>query len=58
VAAAEVAVLLECSDELVYSAVRKGELPNVGLGRSVRIPRAYIDQLLSLRIETAPEAPE
>ena len=44
--AEEVAVLLGCSPATVRRSARRGDLPDVGLGRTVRIPRSYIDALL------------
>lgn len=44
----EAAKRLGCSPRLVYSAVRRGELPVIRLGRRVLIPQAGLDRLLDV----------
>ena len=41
--AAEVAEALGCSPWSVYQAVKRGEIPNVGVGKNVRIPRSWLN---------------
>jgi excisionase family DNA binding protein len=36
---AEVAAKLECSEDAIYQACRRGEFPHVKIGRLTRIPR-------------------
>lgn len=44
---AEVATALNVSRDAVYDAVRREEIPNVGVGRTVRIPRVWLDERLA-----------
>jgi excisionase family DNA binding protein len=42
----EVAEALGVGKNLVYAAIRAGRIPNVGLGRTVRIPTSWLVALL------------
>ncbi len=42
----EAAVLLRIGRSAAYAAVRRGELPSVRLGRSIRVPRHSLEALL------------
>lgn len=39
---AQVAPLLGVSESTIYERVRRGEVPNVALGRAVAIPRVWL----------------
>ena len=43
----EVARILRISRGATYEAIRRGEIPALRFGRSLRIPRAALDRLLS-----------
>lgn len=43
----EVAALLGVSKAAVYRGVASGEIPSIRLGRSVRIPRWWVDERTS-----------
>ena len=44
--AIQVAEALGVGKNLVYAAIRAGRIPNVGLGRTVRIPTSWLVALL------------
>ena len=44
--AIQVAEALGVGKNLVYQAIRAGRIPNVGLGRTVRIPTSWLVTLL------------
>jgi len=44
--AIQVAEALGVGKNLVYQAIRAGRIPNVGLGRTVRIPTSWLVALL------------
>jgi len=43
----EVAALLGVGKNQVYSAVKDGRIPNVGLSRTIRIPTAWVRSILT-----------
>lgn len=51
VSVVDAAALLGISRNSAYEAIRRGEIPALRFGRSIRVPRAALDRLLS-----APEA--
>lgn len=40
---AEVAALLALSPNSVYRLIERGEIPSVRIGRSVRVPRTWVE---------------
>lgn len=44
----EVAALLRISRSSAYGAVRSGQIPSLRFGRSIRVPRAALERLLSI----------
>lgn len=46
-AVSEIAQALGMSESAIYDRVRRGEIPNVGVGRSVRVPRRWLDAHLA-----------
>ena len=52
----------ECADVLrigrsaAYQAVKTGEIPSIKVGRSIRVPRHRLEQLLGLQNESSPAA--
>jgi excisionase family DNA binding protein len=49
----EAARLLGIGQTLAWDMARRGTLPTVRLGRSVRVPRAYIDATISEALQAA-----
>lgn len=47
VSVSEAAALLGISRNSAYEAVRRGEIPALRFGRSIRVPMAALDRLLS-----------
>lgn len=45
---AEVAVLLGISRSEVYRLIERGDIPAVRFGRSVRVPRGWVEQQASV----------
>ena len=43
----EVAAALRIGRRQAYSAVQRGEIPAIRIGRSLRVPRAWLDRTLS-----------
>lgn len=48
----EVAALLKLDHKRVYKLIKKGALPGVKIGRSVRIPEESLRRRLGLPVET------
>lgn len=51
---AEVAALLALSRSEVYRMIERGEIPSVRIGRSVRVPRRWVEELGGLRRNSGP----
>jgi excisionase family DNA binding protein len=45
----EAAALLQIGRSAAYEAVRRGDLPSIRLGRSLRVPRHQLEALLGLQ---------
>ena len=43
----EVAEALRIGRRQAYSAVQRGEIPSIRIGRSLRVPRAWLDRTLA-----------
>ena len=41
----EVAAALRIGRRQAYSAVQRGEIPSLRIGRTIRVPRAWLDQI-------------
>jgi predicted DNA-binding transcriptional regulator AlpA len=48
----EVATLFDIGRNAAYEAARRGDFPTVKIGKSVRAPKALIDQMLGIRAAT------
>lgn len=44
----EVAELFDVDRSTIYDRVRRGEIPSVGLGSAIRIPRRWVDEQLGV----------
>jgi excisionase family DNA binding protein len=53
----EAADVLRISRGAAYEAARRGELPSVRLGRSLRVPRSRLLELLGESVPTPDEPP-
>jgi excisionase family DNA binding protein len=53
----EAADVLRISRGAAYEAARRGELPSVRLGRSLRVPRSRLLELLGEQILASDESP-
>jgi excisionase family DNA binding protein len=43
----EAAVLADCSDDTMYEAVKRGQIPSIKIGKKgIRIPKAAYDRIL------------
>lgn len=51
----EVAAALRIGRRQCYEAVRNGEIPALRIGRSIRIPRAWLDRTLAGKREDGDE---
>jgi excisionase family DNA binding protein len=51
----EAARILRVSEKMVYRLIKTGDLPGIRIGRLMRISRAALNSLLSLRSESASE---
>lgn len=50
----EAAAVLRIGRTAAYDAARRGELPTIKLGRSLRVPRAVLDRMLGLETSESP----
>ena len=53
----EAAEVLRIGRTAAYEAARRGDLPTVRIGRSLRVPRRQLDLMLGLNDETPEAAP-
>lgn len=44
----EVAVALRIGRRQAYSAIQRGEIPSLRIGRTIRVPRAWLNQIQML----------
>lgn len=50
----EAGEVLRCSRGSMYEAVRRGDVPSVKVGRSIRVPRHALEAMLGLTNDDAP----
>jgi excisionase family DNA binding protein len=53
----EAAKLLRIGRTAAYEAARRGELPTIRVGRSIRVPRAALDRMLAGDVPAVPDVP-
>ena len=53
--AEQTAQLLRCGRTATYEAIRRGEIPSVRIGRSIRVPRHALEQMLTAAGTDSPQ---
>lgn len=48
----ETAQLLDCSKDLVYESIRRGEIPAVHIGRRILVPKLALEKMLEVEHKT------